>query len=186
MAKWEITELSPLSHPHTHNGNKEIRLWMRWDRSNDIITVFLVVHRGRRSLPFHFFPSVWSVVAIVFMLFPCANGRGSVVRDSLSITGKNPSDLSLWFIWNGYIVNCDIVPFNIVKISPMKKCKRHCMTVSLYLSTGWERPFCESIHWSRELGMFPILTLAHTLRHRRRSRIRRFIMLAPRNDANAI
>lgn len=135
MAKWEITELSPLSHPHTHNGNKEIRLWMRWDRSNDIITVFLVVHRGRRSLPFHFFPSVWSVVAIVFMLFPCANGRGSVVRDSLSITGKK----SLGFIFMVYLKwihrqlwHCSIQHRKNIADEEVQTTLHDCISLSLY------------------------------------------------------
>lgn len=65
---------------------------------------------------------------------------------------KNPVDLSLWFIWNGYIVKCDIVPFSIVKISPMKKeCKRHpwlyfaASSVLFFLLLSchyWQSTFC--------------------------------------------
>lgn len=62
------------------NGNKEKRLWMRWDRSNDIITVFLVVYRGRRTIIF-FAQShslLWSDSTNVFMFQTMhANGWGS-------------------------------------------------------------------------------------------------------------
>lgn len=145
---------------YSHNRNKEIRL-----KRNVIITIF----PGR---------STWALVSFFvfssFVFYFCGgckmrgelDRRDSSKGEANETHKKNPVDLSLWFYpkWiHRQLWHCSIR--SVVKISPMKKCKH----------SHSHRSQCSQKTYTK-----------YTSQPIRSKRIRRFIVLAPRNDANAI